>query len=376
MPFALSDDEELVQKTVHALSTEQIGLDAAAEADRHDRFPAGSVAAVGALGLFGLTAPPEAGGAGATAYALTVYELAQVCPNTAAILASHAGMAVRAATVAGEDAADLLAALAGGELAAWLSTEEAFGSEKGRFGTRAVAHGDDWLLTGQKTWGVSASDAKHYLVMAQAPEGPTLFLVDPQSPGVERGQNEPLLGMRAAGIRTVYLSGVRASRVLGPVGGGNEIERACLPWLQVGVAAALLGCVAGARKAANAFAEQRVQFQNPIGTYQAVSDGIVAMDVRLAAGRSLLLEAAAHLDGGGEEAALWAARAKEWAQELAVPMTRQAIRIQGGTGFMREGGTERFARDARALQFMGEPFAVQRDTIRRRVLALEFGHGP
>ncbi|HJQ94006.1 MAG TPA: acyl-CoA dehydrogenase family protein, partial [Candidatus Thermoplasmatota archaeon] len=112
------------------------------------------------------------------------------------------------------------------------------------------------------------------------------------------------------------------------------------------------------------------------GTYQAVSDGVTLIDVNVEASLALTLTAAARLDGAGDagdgdaaaDAALWAARAKAFANEMSVPMTRQAIRIQGGTGFMREGGTERFARDARALWFVGETTQMQRDAIKRAVM--------
>ncbi len=59
--------------------------------------------------------------------------------------------------------------------------------------------------------------------------------------------------------------------------------------------------------------------------------------MQLAAARALVLVAAGRMDQ--PDAQVWAARAKAFAAEMAIPMTRQAIRVQGGTGFMREGGT-------------------------------------
>jgi alkylation response protein AidB-like acyl-CoA dehydrogenase len=95
------------------------------------------------------------------------------------------------------------------------------------------------------------------------------------------------------------------------------------------------------------------------------------MDVQLAAARALTWEAASLLrteppDDPG--AAVAAARAKLFGAEAAVAATRSAIRVQGGTGFMREGGTERFARCARALQFVGEAGPMQRDLLKRAVM--------
>jgi alkylation response protein AidB-like acyl-CoA dehydrogenase len=339
------------------------------------------VQAAAGLGLTTLTLPPDLGGAGAgpTAYALVVYELAQVDPNTAAILAVHNGLGLRCLLSNPKVAAEVAPKAAAGEIVALLASEEANGSDVAAIGTTAVreaAAGGGFRLTGQKVWGIAASDAKHFVVLATVPpgkdkaqpSGPTLFHVLPGAEGVSLGQNEPIMGLRGAGIRTVYFSGVAVSDAqrLGDVGQGLAILSKARAWLQVGAAAALAGCVSGAFRAAAEFAATRIQFGNPIGTYQAVSDGVTTIDLQVQASLALTLAAAARLDD--EDGALWAARAKAFANEMAIPMTRQAIRIQGGTGFMREGGSERFARDARALQFVGETTQMQRDAIKRAVM--------
>ncbi|MEK6975166.1 MAG: acyl-CoA dehydrogenase family protein [Candidatus Thermoplasmatota archaeon] len=375
MPYTLSEDEVLIQKVVREFATTQVGLDRAADQDRHDRFPSETMAAAAGLGLTTMTVPAEQGGAGvtATAFALAIHELAKVDPNAAAILAVHNGLALRFILQAGDAVrARVVQAAAAGEVVAFLGTEEASGSDVASLGTTAVPSQGGYRITGQKVWAVAASDAKHFVVLADAKGGatpaPTLFYVPASAAGITLGNNEPLLGLRAAGIRTVYLSSVQvpAENRIGDVGQGLALLKAERPWLQVAAAAALAGCVAGAFTAAADFATSRIQFGQPIGTYQAVSDGVVTMDVQAHACLALTLEAAAHL--GADDAPLWAARAKAFANEMAIPMTRQAIRIQGGTGFMREGGTERFARDARALQFLGETTQMQRDLIKRAVL--------
>lgn len=377
VPYTLSEDEALIQKVVREFATQQIGLEKAQEQDRFDRFPVDTLAAAASLGLTAMTVPAEQGGAGvsSTAFVLAIHELSKVDPNAAAVLAVHNGLALRLLLQA-DDAVrgPLLAEAAAGTIFAYLGTEEASGSDAAGIGTTAVAHAGGYRITGQKVWAVAAAGAKHFVVLANVkapkgePAGPTLFLVPATSGGITLGQNEPLLGLRAAGIRTVYLSGVEvpATHRIGAIGQGLALVKAERPWLQVAVAAALTGCVAGAFDAAAAFAASRIQFGQPIGTYQAVSDGVVTMDVQVHASLALTLEAAAHL--GTDDAPLWAARAKAFANEMAIPMTRQAIRIQGGTGFMREGGTERFARDARALQFLGETTQMQRDLIKRAVM--------
>jgi alkylation response protein AidB-like acyl-CoA dehydrogenase len=374
MPFTLTDDEALIRKVVREFAQQRVGLDKASDFDRFDRFPADAVQAAAGLGLTALTLPVDLGGAGAgpTAYALAIHELAQVCPNTAAILAVHNGLGLRLLAANPALAARVAPEAAAGALVAVLATEEAHGSDVATIGTQAMpdpAGGEGAVrVTGQKVWGIAASDARHFLVLASQQGKPTLYHVPAGAEGVSLGRNEPIMGLRAAGIRTVYLSAVAVpgSARIGEVGQGLDLLRRERAWLQVGAAAALSGCVAGALAAASAFAQTRVQFGQPIGTYQAVSDGVAAIDVQVQASLALTLAAAGRL--GEPDAAVWAARAKAFANEMAVAMTRQAIRIQGGTGFMREGGTERFARDARALWFVGETTQMQRDTLKRALL--------
>ncbi|HUR60935.1 MAG TPA: acyl-CoA dehydrogenase family protein [Candidatus Thermoplasmatota archaeon] len=358
MPFTLSEDEQLIQKTVREFA-QAITLEKAADFDRHDRFPAAVLGDAAGLGLLQVSAPGSP--LGATSLALAADELAQVCPNSAAALIAH--NAAQAAILDGETVpwTDGLVAL--------LVAEEATGSDHSSPGTTATPTDDGFKVTGQKVWGINAAVAKHFLVLASVPgAGPTLLHIPSDAPGVSLGENESLMGLRAAGIRTVYLSGVavpKSAALGGPGGAPPRLQRA-LTWLQLGAAAALCGCVAGGLEAAARFAETRIQFGQPVGTYQAVSDGLTTVDIQLAAARALVLQAAARATEA--DAHVWAARAKAFAAEMAIPMTRQAIRVQGGTGFMREGGTERFARDARALQFVGQTSQMQRDTLKRHVM--------
>lgn len=374
MAFTLTEDEAAIQKVVREFARDRVGLAAAEQADRHDRFPEAAFAEAAGLGLAGLLAPE--GGLGGTAFALAIDELAQVDANLAAALAVHNAALSTLAFAAAPVRASLAQAMSQGEPAALLVAEEATGSDAAQTGTRAVPEASGYRITGQKVWGVNAAAAKHFVVLANVPEkGLTVFVVPRDAAGVSLGDGEPLLGLRAAGIRTVYLSGVAVSAdaVVGEVGKGNEVLKSARRWLQLGAAAALCGCVAGSLAAAAQFTQERIQFNQPIGLFQAVSDGITRIDVELSAARSLVLAAAAH---DGDDAAVWAARAKAFASGMAIPMTRQAIRLQGGTGFMRHGGTERFARDARALQFLGEPLAIQKDTIKRAILDLPFPPAP
>jgi alkylation response protein AidB-like acyl-CoA dehydrogenase len=358
MPFTLSEDEQLIQKTVREFA-QAITLDKAADFDRHDKFPAAVLGDAAGLGLLQISAPGSP--LGATSLALAADELAQVCPNSAASLCVH--NAAQAAFLEGETVpwTDGLVAL--------LLAEEATGSDTSAPGTVATPTADGYLVTGQKVWGINAAVAKHFLVLATVPgAGPTLLHVPADAPGVSLGENEPLMGLRAAGIRTVYLSAVAVpkSAVVGTPGGAGPRLQRVGTWLQLGAAAALCGCVAGGLEAAARFAETRIQFGQPVGMYQAVSDGLTTVDIQLSAARALVLQAAARATE--PDAHVWAARAKAFAAEMAIPMTRQNIRVQGGTGFMREGGTERFARDARALQFVGQTAQMQRDTLKRAVM--------
>ncbi len=379
MAYHLSDDEQLIDKMVGEFARDVVGLEAAHDRDRHDRFPTEVLEAAAGLGLTAMGLDAEEGGAGVTpsAFALAVEGVAQVDPSVAAILSVHNGMVLRLLRHATDEVrGEIVPKLVAGEAGAYLATEEAGGSDKTALTTAATPTDDGFVLTGRKTWGLGAAGAKHFVVMAHTPEGPSMVYVPADAEGVHLGHNEPLMGLRAAGIRTVYFDDVKvpANHLVGDLGSGRELYAAALPWLQVGAAAAIVGAISGAFDAAARFAEQRIQFQQPVGKYQAVSDGVTTMDLQIHAAHALVMEAAAALEG--DEPGPAAARAKAFASEIAASMTRQAIRIQGGTGFMREGGTERFARDARCLWFLGETPHMQRDLLKRHLLDIEFEATP
>lgn len=379
MPYRLDEDEQFIQKVVREFARDQVTLEAAHERDRHDRFPTEAVAAAAGLGLTALTLPADQGGAGPTAMALALDEVAQVDPDLAAVLGLHNAALVLLGHAPEPLRVRLNAEAAAGALVGVLATEEAHGSDKGSAGTVARRHPDGYRLSGQKVWGLAAEAAASFLVLADVPEeGLAWFWVPADASGLVLGRPEPLLGLRASGIRTVYLSDVAVEEAhrIGEPGQGRAIFEATLPWHQVATAAALNGCLGGALEAAAHFAATRVQFGEPVGRYQAVSDSVDEVDMRLAASRALTLEAAARLAPGGQEAVVAAARAKQVAAEAAVWMTRTTIRVQGGTGFMREGGTERFARCARALQFVAEPAVAAHDALKRHLLDVDFGPTP
>jgi alkylation response protein AidB-like acyl-CoA dehydrogenase len=361
VPFQLADDERLIQDTVRGLA-KRLGLDAAQDRDRHDRFPREELQQAAQLGLSGILDPQS--GLTASHFILAIDALAEVDPTLAACVTAHNAALAVAATAQHPSAQGM----AQGELAALLVSEEAVGSDPSRLGARATASGTGWKLSGQKVWGINAEAASRFFVLATTDKGPTFFVVPAQAPGVALGANDPVMGLRSAGMRTVYFSNVQldAASIVGQPGSGLALLAVANNAIRLGAAAALCGAVGGALEAAARFAETRIQFQNPIGTYQAVSDGVTEMDIQLAAARALCLQAAANQTG--PDAAVWSARAKAFCANMAVPMTRQAIRIQGGTGFMREGGTERFARDVRALQFLGDSTPLQRDVVKRAVL--------
>jgi alkylation response protein AidB-like acyl-CoA dehydrogenase len=381
MAYTLTEDEEMIRAMVADFARDHVSLDAAHERDRHDTFPTELLTAAAGLGLTGMGLDAEEGGAGITptAFAVVLETLAAVEPSLSAILAVHNGMGLRLLRHASNavKAAVIPSAVAGAPVA-YLATEEAGGSDKTNLTTEAVPHDDgSYLLTGRKTWGLAATGAKHFIVLAEIPgSGPTLLYVAAETPGVALGNVEPTMGLRSAGIRTVYFDDVAvpAENVIGELGGGMTAYKDALCWLQVGVAATIVGAIDGAFKAATKFAEDRVQFGEPVGKYQAVSDGVTNMDLQRAAARALVREAAGAL--GTEKQAIMAARAKAFTSEMSADMTRQAIRIQGGTGFMREGGTERFARDVRMLWFMGETPQMQRDLLKRELLDIDYSPTP
>ena len=164
--------------------------------------------------------------------------------------------------------------------------------------TRAVDHGDHFLITGRKLWITNAAEAGFYLLFANAnPEagykGITAFLIERDFPGFQVGKKEDKLGLRASSTCELILDNCRVPRenVIGEVGMGYKIAIETLNEGRIAIGAQMIGLARGALDHAVAYAKERKQFGKSIGEFQGVQFDLAKMAVEVEAARLLVYNA-------------------------------------------------------------------------------------
>jgi alkylation response protein AidB-like acyl-CoA dehydrogenase len=356
-------------------------LPVASDLEHADEFPEALVATMRELGLFGVTIPEEHGGLGLDllTYVAVIEELAAGWMSLTGILNTHV-MAANLLKMQGtpEQKAGLLPRMATGELRGCLSLSEPdAGTDTSALKCRAEPDGDEYVITGTKTWVTNGTRAGLVALAARTPEGITCFMVE-KEPGERSGsitvsRNIPKLGYK--GLETVEMSWdgerVPAACVLGGEAGLGRGQHFILSALEVGrinIAARACGVARAAFEAAIRYSQQRETFGKPIAQHQAIQEKLADMATKLEAARLLTRNAAERKDAG-ERCDVEAGMAKLFASEAAFEIATDAMRIHGGVGYTTELPIERYYRDA-PLMIIGEGTnEIQRLVIARGLLA-------
>ena len=352
----------------------------ASQLEHADEYPARLVATMRELGLFGVTIAPEYGGLGLDllTYIGVIEELAAGWMSLSGILNTHV-MVANLVRAAGTEAQQVrfLPQLASGLVRGALSLSEPdAGSDTGALRCRAERDGDEYVITGTKTWVTNGVRAGLVALAARTEEGITCFLVE-KEPGERFGgitvsRNIAKLGYK--GLETVEMSydahRVPADAVLGGEAGLGRGRHFILNALEVGrinIAARSVGVARAAFDAAIRYAQQRETFGVPIAQHQAIQLKLADMATKLEAAR-LLTRHAAERRQAGERTDVEAGMAKLFASEAALEIATECMRIHGGVGYTTDLPVERYYRDA-PLMIIGEGTnEIQRLVIARGLL--------
>jgi alkylation response protein AidB-like acyl-CoA dehydrogenase len=378
--FDLNEDQRLLKRTVREFAEREM-LPHRRAWDEQQEFPVELFRKLGALGLMGVVCPPELGGAGLSTldYAIAMEELARVDAGVALSVAAHNSLASGHIGLVGTEAQKrrFLAPLARGEkIGCWGLTESGAGSDAGGTRTTAVQSGGQWVLNGAKTFITNAGVADVAVVMAvtdpsRGKRGISAFIVERGTPGFRTGRKEDKLGVRSSDTRELLLEECRVplENLLGAPGEGFIDTLRILDRGRIGIAAFSVGIAQGAYEAALGYAQERRQFGQAIGEFQAIQWKLADMAVKVNAAR-LLTQRAATLRDAGREHTVESSMAKLYASEIAVEVALDAVQVHGGVGYTKEFPVERFLRDAK-LGTIGEGTSeVQRLVIARSLLDL------
>ena len=380
MDFSLSDEQELLKRTVREFAESELAPHSR-EWDEKQEFPREVFTKLGELGLMGVVWPAEYGGSGLDTldYAVVMEELARVDAGVALSVAAHNSLCSGHIFLAGseEQKQKYLAPLARGEkVGCWGLTENSAGSDAGGTRTTAVRDGGEWVINGSKTFITNGRIADTAVIMAvtdrgQGKKGISAFVVERGTRGFRAGKKEDKLGVRSSDTSELVFEDCRvpAGNLLGREGHGFLDSLRILDRGRIGIAAFSLGIAQASLEASIRYAKGRRQFGHAIAEFQAIQFKIADMAMQVDAAR-LLTWRAAYLRDRGREHTAQSSMAKLFASEAAVHAALDAIQIHGGYGYVKDYPVERYLRDAK-LGTIGEGTSeVQRLVIARELLEL------
>ena len=248
-----------------------------------------------------------------------------------------------------------LSPIAAGEKRVSLALQEGRHHAPEQTAARAVADGEDYLLSGAKVLVLDASLADAYIVVARTAgeagdsQGLTAFLVAANSAGIALSRSS-MVDSRNVGTLTLQDVRVPAAQVLGELGGAWQGLSRTLDIANVGLASELLGLSTEAFERTVAYLKERKQFDRVIGSFQGLQHRSAELFAELELARSIVLQALQAIDSGDEQLPLLASAAKAKLCEVAQRATNEAIQMHGGIGMTDEHEIGFFIKRARVVQ--------------------------
>jgi len=362
--------------TIRQIAQERVAP-RAAEIDAKAEYPRDIRELFAEHDLFGLPFEEEYGGTGTGTLMLNIAieEIAKVCASSALMLMVQELGTLPIRLFGSEELKQrFLPRCATGEWTpAFALSEPEAGSDPGGMITRAVADGDEWVITGTKNWITNLGVADFYVVFAVTDpsaghsRGISAFVVEADRPGFSVGKLEHKLGIRGSPTGQPIFDDVRvpAENLVGEVNRGMQVALGTLDHSRLGVAAQAVGIAQGATDYAASYARERRQFGKPINEFQGIQFKLADMETKCAAARELLYKACAKVDRHEADMGKFSAMAKLFCSDTAMEVTVEAIQVLGGYGYVTEYPVERYLRDAKITQIYEGTNEIQRLVIAR-----------
>jgi len=378
MKFELTEEQRLFRGMVRDFAAREVAP-LAKQVDEEGIFPRETIRKMGELGLMGVAIPAEYGGAGSDSvcYAIAMEEIARACSSTSVIMSVNNSLVADALYKFGTEAQKrrYLVPLAGGKLLGCFAlSEPGAGSDASAQQTTVAREGGVFVLNGTKNFITNALEADLALVFATVDrslraKGVCAFLVEKDTPGFTISKVEKKLGLHGTSCCQVVFENCRvpAHNLLGEVGQGFKIAMIALDAGRIGIAAQAVGIAQAALDISIRYAQERVAFEKPIASFQAIQWMIADMAVQIEAAR-LLTYRAAWLKDKGLRHTKESAMAKLFASETAGRAATKALQIHGGYGYLYDFPAQRLFRDARITEIYEGTSEIQRLVIANQLL--------
>lgn len=348
--FQPTEDQQLIRDMVSAFAREQV-RPIAREADESGQIPEAITQQAWELGLVQSAIPEEYGGSGDARSAITSALLCEDLGWADLSIALHI-LAPRLLLYpvielgTDEQKKQILPGFTGDTFVAGTAAlmEPSFQFDINELETKATKKNGGYVLNGTKCYVPLAADAQHVLVYARSDEGLTAFIVPRSAAGLTVFEREKNMGLKALATYELSLSdcAVPASaRIAGELKPLLNRSRVATASLAVGVARA-------AFEYSRDYAKDRQAFGVAIAQKQAIAFMLAEMATEIDAARLLTWEAAWKIDRG-DEATRESCIAKNYAANMALKVTDNALQILGGHGYIRDHLVELFLRNGRGF---------------------------
>jgi len=377
MHLDLDMKQAVIRRTVKKFAEEKLSP-AAGEMDATARFPLEIAAEMARLNYFGLEIPAQYGGAGldSVSYAVVIEEISRVSGAMGLCICVHNSVAAYPVYEFGDEGQrrDFLVHMAEGEkIGTFCLTEPNAGSDASALETLATRDGDGYVLNGNKIFVTNGAVSGTNLIFALTDPVPekrefTVFIVESDREGLEKGPIEDLMGMRGNPVCPIMLTDCRVPERnrLGGEGEGMKIALSTLNGGRIGIASQALGIAQASLDVSVKYARERRQFGKSLCDFDAVRGVLADMAIKIEAARLLVYRAsdrrAKGLEHGRESAA-----AKLYAAGVGVEVSRAGLQLHGGYGYTKAYPIERYYRDAKVCEIYEGTSEVQRIVIARHL---------
>ncbi len=378
MNFEFTEEQLMIRQAAKDFA-ERVLLPTVLERDEKAVFGKDEIKQLSELGFLGMMANTKYGGGGmdTISYVLAMEEISKI-DSSAAVLMSVCNSLVNWGLEefgTEEQKQKYLVPLAKGEkIGAFLLSEPEAGSDATFQHTTAEDKGDHYILNGTKNWITNGNSASTYIVVAQShPElkhrGINAFVIEKDTPGITLAPHENKMGMRSSDTHSVMFNDVKVPKEnrIGDDGFGFKFAMKTLDGGRIGIASQALGIAAGAFERALAYSKERKAFGTEIFNHQSLAFKLSDMAVKIENARNLCLKAA-WLKDTHQPYGVMSAMAKQYAADIAMEVTTEAVQIHGGYGYVKEYHVERLMREAKLTQIYEGTSEVQKIVISRSLL--------
>jgi glutaryl-CoA dehydrogenase len=335
----LSDEERSIRDTVRRF-VDQSFLPGIRGHFRDGTFPLDLIPQLGEMGLLGPSVKgPGCMGLSGVIYGLICQELERGDSGLRSFASVQGSLVMWPISVYGTDEQKekwLPELAAGRKIGCFGLTEADHGSDPGGMETRAERDGDGWLLNGSKLWITNANLADVAVVWARTPEGVSGFLVERGMPGFTTNVIHGKYSLRASDTGELVFDNVRlpdSARL--PGARGLKAPLSCLNQARYGIAWGVVGAAQDCYDTALRYAQERRQFDKPIGSFQLVQQKLVTMVTEITKAQGLCLQLGRLKDDGINDVPL-VSLSKRNNVAMALDCARMARDILGAAGITDE----------------------------------------